>query len=209
MYRRLLLTLMIAIVTISCSKKVIPLEGYKALLNKKFAERIEDIDLQRTTDLKMNSPRDSELKLEDSVFKYDETLLSNYEVFKFKALPSKKYRIIIYSYCDCLGFKKYLFDPEIKVINQSGEPVNIKLESRYFNPKSSPLAYDKSWVTEQQLEGDYYVILYANTSKLQQAIYSSVVTAYTGMLAPVFAIPVPVNIKSTLVGNFRIQIQDK
>ena len=189
----------------ACSKKIVPVEGYQFISNEKNIGEIEDIDLAKSINLSSFRPQDLQLNLADSVIRYNETFVSNYKIFKFKATPSKKYRIIVYSYCDCWGLKKYLFDPNIKIIDENRELVLFRLVSYDFNPNNAPLFYRKEWMTEQEMTGNCYIILYSNNSKLQENIATIIADVYTGMST--VPVPVPINIKSSLVGDFRIILQ--
>jgi hypothetical protein len=83
--------------------------------------------------------------------------------------------------------------------------MKMSLDSSYVNPNTTPLLYKKIWSLHELEPGEYFVILYSNNSRLGNVVYSHKANSYAAMENPM-SVLANVNIISTLVGDFRIEL---
>lgn len=194
---------MLFLIFTSCSRKIIPSEGYNQIKNKNAVTLFESKN-STPEKIKVNKDFKDALTLNDSVLYYDDSIKSNYKNFVFDLKPDKNYKIKVSSLCNCVGFKKYMFVPKIAQGNLDNR-IDTKLDSIYFNYEKGPLTLNKIWniksdgLTENtKLE----FILFSDNTKLSENVYRFIATSFGGI--PVM----PINIKSTLIGDFVIKIEE-
>lgn len=177
-----------------------PNDGYHQINQKKAVTLVES-NKSIATLLTANENYKNELTLNDSVFKYNDSLKSNYQKFNFKVRPNKKYRIKISSLCDCGGFKKYMFIPQIITDNLKNRIIT-ESDSTYFNYEHGPLTLNKVWHIKDDVikeKAEFEFLLVSDNSRLSEKIYKFIINPM-GI--------VPVNVKSTLTGKFVIKIEE-
>jgi hypothetical protein len=192
--------LSIILIFTSCSRKIIPSEGYNQIKSKNSVNLFE-ANNSIAKEIKVNTNLRDKLTLNDSVLYYNDSIKSNYKNFAFDLKPHKKYKIKVSTLCNCAGFKKYIFIPKIAIGNVNIR-INLELDSTYFNYEKGPLTLNKVWnlksdgLTENtKLE----FLLFSNNEKLSENVFKYIVTSIGA---------IPVNIKSTLVGDFIIEIEE-
>lgn len=192
----------------SCSKKVIPLGGYAEISQRKDVLYIDSLTITPRDEIRLNIAKGRELNLSDPTLWYGDSVYSNYKTFSFKADSTKKYKINIWSQCDCLGFKKYMMNPEIKVQSNSGQSIDVRTDTCFFDDKDS-FTLTKVWNIGPKINDGCNILLFANNEALQQEVFNSNLSTYiyTGS----FSMPVnlPISVKSSLVGEFIIQILEE
>jgi hypothetical protein len=198
--------LLIAILS-SCSRKLNPAIGYQQIKLQPKAINIDELGKRKLNAIPLGRFQKNSLNLEDSILIYKDGIYSNYKIFSFKALPSRTYTVKVNSQCDCGGFKKYLFNPEIRIINDHGDLIESKIDTSYFGINNSPMFLNKSWIVRTDEETNCNVILYSNNEALGEDVYNIVATTvvYTGGIFIPLAIPI--SIKSTLIGDFVILVK--
>lgn len=208
--RKIKLSLLSVLVLLmfSCASKVVPIAGYEII--KKTANPISINNTWTKTNVTLVTAKDysADLKLNDSVLVYSDSLFSNYKTYMFNAIKSKSYKITVSSLCDCFGFKKYMFNPEIYVMNSFGIPVELSQQPFHFGYEKGPLTLTKQWTFNLKAGENYYFTLFSNNKRLQTDIYKFIagsVSATGGVIVPVV---VPINVKSSLVGNYVIKIEE-
>ncbi len=193
------------LIPVFCLAKIDPLKGYSQIVTKKSKPNVNLVSKDTAfTKLSSVEATESNLTMEDSVVAYsgDQLLLSNYKLFKFKSKNSnpKQYSIKIYSMCDCWGFKKFIFVPQISVMDKAGKTIEKKeVESKFLYPEvDSRMSLQKTWVTESTTEQNISIVVYSDNSQLNTDVFKFV-------MLPVF---LPINIKTSLVGDFYIKIEE-
>ena len=201
--------LLVILILASCSKKIIPNEGYILIKGKKSAN-ILDIDRSNAKQLIPNNNFKDKLILSDSVLIYNDSIKSNYKKFYLELKPKKKYKIKVSSLCNCAGFKKYMFIPDISSVNKNDKFIT-KLDSTYFNYEKGPLTLNRVWnvqfgnITENT---KFEFLLFSDNTNLSEKVYKFF-TNTAGVVNNVFIpIAVPINIKSTLVGKFVVKVEE-
>ena len=184
----------------SCAKKIVPNEGYHQINNKK-AVNIFESNKSIAKRLTANEDYKNELTLNDSVLKYNDSMKSNYQKFNFKVRPGKNYKIKVSSLCNCAGFKKFMFIPQI-VTGNSNNTIIAESDSTYVNYEKGPLTFNRVWNLENDKlikDTKFEFLLLSDNSKLSESIYRF-------MVYPIAF--VPINVKSTLTGKFIIRIEE-
>ncbi len=170
--------------------------------------QISEVDFGKNQKIITNVEAKFELTLSDPVLKYDEFSYSNYKTFSFKADSLKEYTITVSSLCDCLGFNKYMFIPELIVFNENGEIIKTNLDKTYIGgEKMRPISLIKQWKVNMSSNTNYNILLYSNNDYLQKKIF------YTVSSSPTFDRDVYVPfffgmVKSSLIGKFYIEIEN-
>lgn len=184
----------------SCSKKIIPSEGYNQI-NESKAVGIFETNKSIAKALIANEDYKNELTLNDPVIKFNDSLKSNYQKFNFKVNPGKNYNIKVSSLCDCAGFKKFIFIPQI-VTGNLDKSIIAESDSTYVNYEKGPLTFNRVWhLKNDDLKGksSFEFLLASDNTKLSENIYKFIVY-------PIAFIPM--NVKSTLTGKFFIKIEE-
>ena len=200
------LIFLLGITLFSCSPKMTPLIGYNAINNrdddKSIFEKIAKDSTKVNRLININSNFLASLTIYDPIITYNNSpiLLSNYKLFHFHKTTSKGYTITLTSMCDCFGFHKYMFIPNIIVFNKNGNIIKSEeISNRFDYPKmSDPLSNIKTWKIDNNVEGDISVLVYSNNSKLDSKIFRFIM----------IPLPISVYIKSSLIGDFYIKVEE-
>ncbi|SDS26742.1 hypothetical protein SAMN04487764_2724 [Gillisia sp. Hel1_33_143] len=190
----------IILIFTSCSRKINPNEGYEQIKSKNSVDLFE-ANNSIAKEIKVNADFKDKLSLDDSILYYNDSIKSNYKNFTFDLKADKKYKIKVSSLCNCAGLKKYIFIPKIATGNVNSR-INLELDSTYFNYEKGPLTLNKVWslksngLTENTT---MEFLLFSDNEKLSENVFKFIVTSFGA---------IPVNIKSTLVGNFIIEIEE-
>jgi hypothetical protein len=198
--KRKLYFISIFIVFTSCAKKIIPSEGYNQINNSK-AVNIFESNKSVAKALTANEDYKNELTLSNSVIKYNDSLKSNYQKFNFKVKPGKNYKIKVSSLCNCSGFKKFMFIPQIVTGNLNNSNI-AESDSTYINYEKGPLTFNRVWnlKSEELNENtEFEFLLFSDNTKLSENIYRFIINPIAF---------VPLNVKSTLTGKFVIKIEE-
>ena len=188
----------IFIIFSSCAKKLVPNEGYHQI-NSKKAVNIFESNKSIATALTVNEDYKNELTLNDSVLKYNDSMKSNYQKFNFKVRPGKNYKIKVSSLCNCAGFKKFIFIPQIITGNSNNSRI-VESDSTYINYEKGPLTFNSVWnLKNDELKENtaFEFLLLSDNTRLSESIYSFIVNPIAF---------VPINVKST--GKFLIKIEE-
>lgn len=136
------------------------------------------------------------LKITDSVLVYKDgtSLYSNYKKIVLKASSNKKYSVSVYSFCDCFGFRKYMFTPKIRVLDKHGNFVKTilfwnEIDYLYF---AKPISYNRNWIIDQEVDGDLTLIIYSDNIALNRKVENLLLSS----------------IKSTTVGKFMLTVHE-
>lgn len=191
-----------ALCLLSCSRKINPAAGYSQIKTQK-SQPINTITGGNTQTVETNKAINVSLSLTDSVLVYNDTVFSNYKSFSFKTKPGKSYTIKISSLCDCFGFKKYLFNPEIQILNDQNKKTELQPDSSFFDYKYGPLALNKEWKISSS-EPTVSFLVFANNQNLSKDIHSLTATVYYPVV-----IPLSVKIQESLAGYFVLRIEEQ
>ena len=208
---QIVIIILISISFTSCAKKINPLEGYKAIKNKNATNLFENNSTEKTK-IEANKSYKNTLTLNYSVLYYMDTITSNYHKYSIDLKPNKKYKIKISSLCDCAGFKKYMFIPEVYPENTVSETITIKLDSVYFNYEKGPLTLNKTWKINTETitkVTPFNFYLFSDNRKLGEKMHKFNATSIglaSNIIIPIVA---PIVIKSTLVGKFHVIVEEK
>ncbi|MCF6182463.1 hypothetical protein [Lutibacter sp.] len=141
---------------------------------------------------------------------YNDSIKSNYQKFSLELKPNKKYKIKVSSLCNCAGFKKYMFIPQISTINKN-DNIFTKLDSTYFNYEKGPLTLNRVWNIQfdnRTKNTKFEFLLFSDNTNLFEKIYKFI-TNTAGFVNNVFIpIVIPINVKSTLVGKFVVKVEE-
>jgi hypothetical protein len=195
------------VVLIASSCAVRPLIGYKEIKQRPNTYLLDSIVVDSALIPPLRVDNRYRLQLKDSVLVYNDVFYSNYRVFCFKATPAQSYKITINSLCDCLGFRKYMFNPDIRVIDSHGRAITTRLTDSNIDYVKSfqPISFNKTWAIDDRIAGDCFIIVYSNNSKLNRSIYDFQVGTMSGF-TPIL---LPIKITSSLVGDFILRISEK
>lgn len=207
--KKIILILVTILFFNSCAKKINPFDGYQQIKNKKSINILEE-KKNAPKEILVNTDIKGKLTLNDSVLTYHDTILSNYQIFSVEIKPSKKYKIKVSSLCNCAGFKKYMFIPQVNPAKYY-ENISIKTDSVYYNYEKGPLTLNKIWKVQSDSitnNTKFEFLLYSDNRNLSDKIYkftSSSMVVSNNIAVPVI---VPVNIKSTLIGDFYVIVEE-
>ncbi|MDO6737462.1 hypothetical protein [Wenyingzhuangia sp. 2_MG-2023] len=194
--------LIIILVISSCSRKINPTTAYSELKVNEVKK-----DNLILTELELNNPIKAELKIEDNVMSND-SVLSYYHEYKYTPNKTKNYSVEIFSLCNCFGFKKYIFNPNIKILDKNNNEIKNKIETISYDYQKGPISFNKKWTFESVKNEPLTIIIYSENNKLGEPIHKF--EAYTtsfaaGMIIPIVA---PITIKSSLVGKYYIELTE-
>jgi hypothetical protein len=207
MYRKIIFPIIIYIVLVGCSKRVVtPMEGYSQLKLRAHEKSADQIDFSKAKELKLVVPNDFKLALTDSVFQTEDSLLSNYQVFKFTTTASRWHRINVVAYCFARKPGEiYVFEPKIIVFDKSMHQVEIKCDSNVLvNEHYDRTFFRTAWLFEQIKSNDYYLVVYSDNSNLGHQVSSDNYDMPIGALI----VPYKLVIKNSLFGEFRIRVEN-
>ncbi len=202
------IAILLCSISISCSKKIVPLAGYGTIKREMRAVDVNKITFISKENISLNVDYEFKLNLSDSILVYKDTIYSNYKTFSFKINRGKTYAISVFSLCDCWGFKKYMFNPEAIVSNDFGEKLDLKQTSVKFGYDKGPLSLDKKWTLTSKTDGNIYLSVFSNNESLQKDLYNFIATgvAYSGTVF--IPLVIPVSVKSSLIGEFVIRVDE-
>ena len=200
----------LALLFFSCSPKIIPMNGYNQIRQSKNSVSFENINYDSATVIKTGAIVKSNLKLSDAVLVYKDTIYSNYKIFSFTASPNKKYHIKIISSCgsDCLGFTKYMLNPEFAIFDKEGHQINTHSKSiHFYTDPVGPFALIKECDFNSGDASTYFIVVYADNEHLQENMYRTLSSS------PYFKdtyVPYMVGglINISLVGKFSVSIEE-
>jgi len=192
--------LSIVLALTSCAKKIIPTEGYRQI-NSKNSEYFTNANKAVVKKIRLDSAYRNKLTLSDSILIFNDSIKSNYQSFSFVTKPGKDYKIKVTSQCNCLGFKKQMFVPKI-VIGSLNDRATPFADSVYFDYKSGRLSINKEWKLKSNTAnetGKYEFLVFSDNTKLSENVFKFIVVP---------AVFIPVNIKSTLIGDFIVKVEE-
>lgn len=204
-----LLVFLICFLSISCSKKILPIAGYEKIKMNTRAVEVNKITFTNAENINPNNDYKFNLNLNDSILVYKDTIYSNYKTFSIKTSKEKNYSISIYSICDCWGFKKYMFNPEVLVSNSLGEKLDLKLNLVKFGYDKGPLSLNKKYTLTSSTDRIIYLTVFSNNETLQKDLYKFIVAGAAFSKSVFVPIVVPVGVKSSLIGDFFIRIDEQ
>jgi len=205
MKSKALFSVMVFIAIVGCAKIIVtPLESYKQLKYRNCAKSDDQIDFANAKEIKQTTANDFKLIPADSVLQYDDTLYSNYQVFKFRTNARRLHRINIISYGrGNNALKVFVLMPKIKVFDKTLRQVELKVDSSVatFN---DPMIR-RAWVFEQNHQDDYYLIVFADNSKVGKVMMKTDPFAYygAGLLGSIKG-----KVIYSLSGDYRIRVED-
>lgn len=207
--KKIILILVTILFFTSCTKKINPFDGYQQIKNKKSINILEEKKID-PKEILVNTSIKGKLTLNDSVLTYHDTILSNYQIFSVEIKPGKKYKIKVSSLCNCAGFKKYMFIPQVNPAKYY-ENITTKTDSVYYNYEKGPLTLNKVWKVQSDSVTNntkFEFLLYSDNRNLSDKIHkftSSSMAVSNSIVVPVI---VPINIKSTLIGDFFVIVEE-
>lgn len=201
----------ICISILSCAKKINPIIGYNQIKSRKAINLFEE-NIVESKKIDFNKDFKSKLTLNDSVLLYLDTISSNYQKYSIVLKPNKKYKIKVSSLCDCAGFKKYMFIPQVFPVNIGKETIKTKPDTTYFNYEKGPLTLNKVWVIQNEnliTETEYDFFIFSDNRNLTDKIYKFIGTSVGVSNNFVMPVIVPISIKSSLIGNFYLRVEEE
>jgi hypothetical protein len=205
---KLLFTLIILTFIIGCARTLVvtPMEGYRQLKLRPHTKFTHQFDFSNAKELKLIAPNDFKLSLTDSVIQYKDSLLSNYQIFKFTSTASRWHRINVVAYCFVRKHGEfYVFIPEIKIFDKNLHEVEIKRDSSVeVNQHYDKSFFRTAWLFEQPKPNDYYLVVYSDNSNLGHQVSSDTYDMPIGALI----IPQTIVIHNSLFGEFRIRVEN-
>src|SRR5687768_6452887 len=94
-------------------------------MEDKYAANGKNINFENSVSIETEKLEKISLVKEDSLYKFNE-YISYYKVLKLKAEANKKYKIDLWSVCDCFAPKK-IINPIFEIYNSQGLPVKNKI----------------------------------------------------------------------------------
>ncbi len=205
-----LISISIALLFFSCSPKIIPLKGYNQIRQSNSLVSFESINYDSAISINPGTVVKSNLNLSDAVLVYKDTIFSNYKIFSFSVSPHKKFHIKIKSYCgsDCLGFTKYMLNPEFAIFNNDGQRVPIHSKSiHFYTDPVGPFTLIKECDFSSGNASTFFIVVYADNEHLEENMYRTLSSS------PYFKdtyVPLMIGgfVNISLVGNFSILIEE-
>ena len=200
--KKTLTYLILILVISSCSRKINPITAYSEL---KVSEVKKDNLI--LTELELDNPIKAELKLEDNVMSND-SVLSYYHEYRYIPNETKNYSVEVFSLCNCFGFKKYIFNPNIKILDKNNIEIKNNIETISYDYQKGPMSLNKKWTFKALKNEPVTIIIYSDNNKLGEPIHkfeASTTSLAGGMIIPVVA---PITLKSTLVGKYYIELTE-
>lgn len=196
--------ILICLIVMSC--KALPESNYQKLLKYKSKSRtISEVVKSPSNyiNLPLNIEHTNTLKLSDSIVQIaDSGFYSNYKLFKSFGNEGKKYKVTLYGLCDCFGFRKYILNPTLVIVDKEGNIIDAKLvksetimlTNQYSN--ILPFHTDNEWEYIISKSGDYNIIVFSNNKIVGSEFPSQALIKW-----PVF--------RANIKGDFMITIQEK
>jgi hypothetical protein len=208
MKMKIFFSAVVLILMVSCAKILVPTpaEGYNQLKLRPHTNFTDHFDFSKAKELKLIYANDFKLALTDSVVQYKDSLLSNYQVFKFTSTASQWHRINVVAYCFVRRHGEfYVFIPQIKVFDKNLHEIEIKRDSSVeVNQHYDKSFFRTAWLFGQLKPNDYYLVVYSDNSNLGHLVSSDTYDMPVGALI----IPETIVINSSLYGDFRIRVEN-
>ncbi|NJB81903.1 lipoprotein [Wenyingzhuangia aestuarii] len=195
------LSYLVLIVLLSaCAKKINPVTAYSELtVSAVQKEKLPIVELA------LDKPLKAELKLEDNVMAND-SILSYYHEYTYTPNETKNYTVEIFSLCNCFGFKKYIFNPTIKVVDKNHQEIKQVLETQSYDYQKGPISLNKKWRFTGVKNQPITIVVFSDNYALEKPIHQFKATSTSfasGMIIPIVA---PIKLKATLVGKYYIEL---
>ena len=191
-------------VVFSC--KALPEDNYRRLLKTQhFKESAcEIIKDENIFTLPMGIEYTNSLKLTDSLVRINdkESFVSNYKLFRCYGTEGKNYRITVYGICNCWGFRKYMLNPSVVLIDNEAKEIKVKTikEETVLRQDMAnaglPFHTDVEWEFAMTKSCDFTIMLYSNN-----LLIAGEVVRHEQQKWPFF--------RSDVIGDFMITIQEK
>ncbi len=185
------LALLIA-VTVGC--KTSPVDAYAKLKQKTPGQGIDVLSFEN---LKLDSMYISRLRATDPVMTYgDSTTVYSYHKNYTVALEAgKKYKVSANGLCDCLGFRKQVIVPVIRVSDPGGNWIQVgrDKEQTKVDYNHVPYAFNTVYTFQSNRSGYYKIMLFALNSESGIEIEKLLPGIY---------------LKSTTTGKFHLKIEE-
>ncbi|MGO4912079.1 hypothetical protein [Leeuwenhoekiella sp. W20_SRS_FM14] len=207
MYKKLVVLVALVFLS-SCAAKLNGLQAYQDLINREPIIDFKSYLPEETPLLKSNTDYKFSLKVEDPVliYKADSLTRSNFKMLQFAPKPDSIYRISVYSLCDCLGIKKQLFVPQMRLTDIEGNSFKANLVAQKIDyPKKSKakaLSFMREYVLVDSLPETLRIYIYSDNSRPGQEVDKFSVNTLAGL----FPLTIPFSLKSTTVGDFVIRV---
>jgi len=131
--------------------------------NSNIKKSLTNTDFKNAVRIKFNTKHVGKIEEIDELIKIKGMPSANYDLFKLKINHPDKINIDIFSYCDCFGFDKNLFDPHIIIFDPLKRP--IYLDQKVVNKNNGYLR--KYFSTTLNKKGLYYILVLSNNKKLK------------------------------------------
>lgn len=151
--------------------KTLPETNYQKILKRTDVRLTSEEVLKDSSiiTLNLNTEFRSTLDASDHLVAYldqQPNYFSYYKHFRFKAIEKKKYKLTIYSFCDCFGFRKFVFEPESKIISSDGSVLSKTLIKKDCvmpdNNTEMPFHIIVEWEFITPKSEEYNIIIFAN-----------------------------------------------
>lgn len=92
------------------------------------------------------------------------TFRTHYELYAFDGKQGRRFKAKLFSYCDCLGFRKFMMLPYIEVFDRHGNKVSSGASSLREKPPGfvDPFHIVGIWVGTLPADGIYFVMVAAD-----------------------------------------------
>jgi hypothetical protein len=173
----------------------------------KYSTDTKNISFENSAAVEAENLEKVGLLKEDSLFKFNGHV-SYYKVLKLKTETAKKYKIDLWSVCDCFVPKKIL-NPILEIYTPKGLLVQSKIiESKVEDVNweiKRPLSIHNVYEFESNQEQYVYVVLASNNENVGKPLTSIKTYAY----APGVEIPMSISLISHPTGSFELMISKK
>lgn len=193
--RNVIYCLLICFILVSC--KALPGTNYEKLMKNRAKSKniYEILKSEKYILLPLNIEHTNTLKVTDPIILLKDSVFSNYKMFKSFGEVGKKYKITLYSLCDCLGIRKFILNPLIAVVDTDGKWVETKLVKKEVKMpdqySSMPFHADLEWEYILPKSGDYRIIVLSKYTKESPSTTHSLI-----------------NVSTNIVGDFMITVQE-
>ena len=202
--------ILVLLILTSCAQKLNGLKAYNELQNRETVDAFRGNTTQTIPVLKVNEEYKFSLKTEDPilVYKTDSLIRSNFKQFKVLTKPDSRYRISIYSICNCMGFKKQVFVPQLHICDEKGniyKPVLIEEKIDYpKGSKAKAISVMQEYGLKNPLPATLYLTVFADNENLDKRVDRLNVSGISGFIP----YTIPLSLKSTTNGEFVIQVKE-
>jgi hypothetical protein len=176
-------------------------------MEAKYSTETKNINFENPIPLKIETLEKVGLMNEDPLFKFN-GYVSHYKVLKLQVEATQKYKIDLWSVCDCFIPKK-IINPIFEIYTAKGLVVQSKvLESKVEDVNweiKRPLSVHNVYEFESAQEQYVYVVLAANNENVGKPLTTIKTNAY----APGVEIPLSISVISHPVGSFELVASKK